>query len=371
MTVGLPAQTEEHPEPSAGRGGVRRALAILLALAAVGAGVWFGARSLARLVSVDGGGPSATTTPIEPGQPVTVTIRPGSSARAIGDQLERQGVIGSALEFEIAVRTSGLAASLKAGEYELITGIGVEDAISILEQGPVVATFWVTIPEGLRLGELLDAVAEQSEIPRPELEAALLDDSVSTSLLERPVESIDDWEGLLFPDTYEFAVGSDPAVVLGRMARTMEERVAAIDWAAAEEAGFTLYEAIIIASMIEAEAQVDRDRPLVASVIYNRTEEGMRLDIDATVAFAVGKRGGLTASDLEVDSPYNTRKFPGLPPGPIGASGRASLEAAAQPADTDYLYYVLADADGSHAFTADYGEFLRLKEEAQAAGLIP
>ncbi|MDH3397677.1 MAG: endolytic transglycosylase MltG, partial [Acidimicrobiia bacterium] len=136
--------------------------------------------------------------------------------------------------------------------------------------------------------------------------------------------------------------------------------------------GLSVYEGIIVASLIEAEAGVDGDRPLIASVVVNRLDLPMVLGIDATVIYAVGQRGkSLTQSDLDIDSPYNTRKFAGLPPTPIGGPGRASLEAAASPAATDFLYYVLTSATGAHSFTASYDEFLALKQQALNDGLIP
>jgi UPF0755 protein len=136
-----------------------------------------------------------------------------------------------------------------------------------------------------------------------------------------------------------------------------------LDTAVIDEMGISVYEAIIVASMIEAEASVAGDRDKIAAVIYNRLDEGMTLGIDATVLYAIGEhKEELTVSDLEVDSPYNTRKYPGLPPTPIGAPGSASLEAALNPADGTWLYYVLADCEGNHAFSTSYDEFLQNKE---------
>jgi UPF0755 protein len=135
--------------------------------------------------------------------------------------------------------------------------------------------------------------------------------------------------------------------------------------------GYTPQQIITIASMIEEEARVDEDRTKIARVIYNRLASGTRLDIDATTLYAVGKEGNtLTQSDLDSDSPYNTRKVSGLPPGPIASPGRASLEAALAPVDGPWTYYVLADEDGHHAFTDDPDEFERLVAEAEEKGLL-
>jgi UPF0755 protein len=131
----------------------------------------------------------------------------------------------------------------------------------------------------------------------------------------------------------------------------------------------TPYEVVIIASLIEEEARIPEDRPKVAAVIYNRLAREMNLQIDATVLYALPRhKERLTYEDLETPSPYNTYLHPGLPPTPIASPGLASLEAALQPADADYLYYVVIDDSGRHAFTASYEEFLRFKEQAQQGG---
>jgi UPF0755 protein len=200
----------------------------------------------------------------------------------------------------------------------------------------------------------------------------LLDGSVTSTLLSGRPEGLSDWEGLLFPDTYEVTDDAAPAEVLSTLAATAEERVNSVEWGLLEERGLTAYDGIIVASMIEREALLDEERPIIASVIYNRLDEGMKLQVDATVIYALGGDvTEVTLDDLEVDSPYNTYRYPGLPPTPIAGPRLASLRAAAGPAETDYLYYVLSDTDGRHAFTNDFDEFLELQEQARADGIIP
>lgn len=346
-----------------------RPLVIVAVVAAVGLVTWWGATGLAEWASGLGGGPDAT---IVAGQEVVVVVPEGSTARSIAGLLEDEGVI-AASEFDQAVRERSAGAQLKAGEYTLVSGSSADVIIDALVSGPVIETYRLTIPEGLRVDEILDVIVRESPIERSELESALLSGAVTSSLLQDTDEaSLRDWEGLLFPDTYEFFDDATAADVLGLLADTMEQRVAAVDWSGLEEAGFTVYEGIIMASLIESEAAIDEDRPLIASVIANRMEIGMRLQIDATVLYALDRRGGaVTLDDLQVDSPWNTYRVDGLPPTPIGAPGVASLEAAADPAESDYLYYVLTSADGSHSFTVDYDEFLALKDQAKADGVIP
>ncbi|UCG40410.1 MAG: endolytic transglycosylase MltG [Acidimicrobiia bacterium] len=301
---------------------------------------------------------------IEPGIPVSVEIAPGSTARGIAEQLVGEGVIASAETFELAVRTAEAEAALQAGTYALETGMTAEDVIAILVVGPVEQTFWLTVPEGLRVTEILERVSSVSGLERAELEAALLDGSVSSPWVGE-ADALQDWEGVLFPDTYEFPRDVSPAGLLQLLADTAARR-------AAEVGADVAYEDLIVASLIEAEASLDEDRPKIASVIGNRLEAGMPLQIDATVLYALGERGiVLTLDDLEVDSPWNTYVIGGLPPTPIGAPGLASIEAAMNPVESDWIYYVLTSSDGAHSFTASYDEFLAFKQQAKDDGVIP
>jgi len=242
------------------------------------------------------------------------------------------------------------------------------DVLALLIAGPGDQTYRLTIIEGLSVGKMLESISRQTGISFEDLTTSLLDGSVTSGLMPHAPEELQDWEGLLFPDTYEFAVDADAIEVLTRMARTTEERVGSIDWTYLTDRGMTPYDGIIIASLIEREAALDEDRPLVASVIYNRLDLGMALQFDATVVYVLGglPDGGLTAEDLAVDSPYNTYLHTGLPPTPISGVRIASLEAAALPAETDYLYFLAMDDSGKFTFTADFDEFLRLQQEAGA-----
>ena len=231
----------------------------------------------------------------------------------------------------------------------------------------------ITVIEGLTGAQMLDSLAGQTEFSVEELTAPLLDGTVLSDLHVVEPERLSDWEGLLFPDTYEVTDRDKPAEILQRLADTAEARVDSIDWGLLEEQGLTIYDGIVIASMIEREAALDGERPLIASVIHNRIEIGMPLQIDATIVYALGgyPEGGLTLDDLEIDSPYNTYTMIGLPPTPIAGVRLASLKAAAAPADTEFIYYVLAGPDGSHAFTDDFDDFLLLQQQSREDGLLP
>jgi UPF0755 protein len=343
-------------------------LVALSAIAIVGGASYLGRTVGSSLGSDEEAGGQGT---VVPGQEVTIEIPSGSSAEDIGAILAAQGVVRSALEFEVAVRNNEAASRLQAGTYPMETLMDPAEVVAMLVVGPVADVYRVTVIEGLRVREILTRLSESSGIPYSEFEDALLSGEVSTSLREIPEGAgLTHWEGLLFPDTYEFARSAEPTDILQRLSSTMEQRVDSIDWAAAEAAGITPYEGLIIASLIESEAQLDEERPLVSSVIHNRLAQEMKLDIDATVLYALGTRDP-AEFDREVDSPFNTYLVNGLPPTPISSPGRASLEAAAAPESTDYLYYVLSDLEGHHAFAPTLEEHNANVEQARADGVLP
>jgi UPF0755 protein len=349
---------------------------VLIAVAVVvlaGVVVVAGASYLGRTVG-DALGPQdvgETPVDVEPGLAVTVEIPPGSTGQDIGAILAAQGVVRSALEFEVAVRNVDAAQQLQAGTYDLTTLMDPADVVARLVSGPSAAVYRVTVIEGLRVNEILVKLAEQTPHEFGDFEEALLDGGVTTSLLEMPAQpELTDWEGLLFPDTYEFAADATAEEILQRLASTMEQRVDSIDWTDWETLGYTKYQGIVLASLIESEVLLDDERPIVSSVIHNRLEAGMKLDIDATVLYAVGSRD-IADFDREIDSPYNTYLVAGLPPTPISAPGRASLEGVAAPDETDYLFYVLSDLEGHHAFAATIEEHNANVAQAREDGVLP
>ena len=332
-----------------------------------------GASYLGRTVG-DALGPSeASEGPrnIEAGQDVTIEIPPGSSGQDIGAILASQGVVRSALEFEVAVRNVDAAASLQAGTYAMTTLMDPAEVVAILVTGPLPDVYRLTVIEGLRITEILTALSESTPHSYADYERVLLEGGVSTSVREMPDEpTLQDWEGLLFPDTYEFSVSSPPESILQRMASTMEQRVDSIDWSGWEALGYTPYEGIVLASLIETEVLLDDERPTVSSVIHNRLAAEMPLDIDATVLYALDTRD-VALFNRDVDSPYNTYRVQGLPPTPIASPGRASLEAAAAPTDTPFFFYVLSDLEGRHAFAETLEEHNANVAQAREDGVLP
>ncbi len=329
-------------------------------------GAYFGVKWLAAEVSDIIAGPPDST--VVAGLPVSFEVTPGAPASQIAQDLAEAGVVSSAAAFDRAVRDARASDRLQAGEYDLVTGMAPEAVLEILLAGPPVETYLLTIVEGLTAGQMLESISRQTGVPFAELTTVLLDGTVTSGLHDTPPDALEDWEGLLFPDTYEFDGDATAADILAQMAATAEERVGGLDWTVLAEHGLTPYQGVIIASLIEREALLDADRPLVASVILNRLAAPMNLQFDSTVVYALGglPDGGLTLEHLQVDSPYNTYLYAGLPPTPIAGVGLASLTAAATPAISNYIFFMTRDDTGKLHFTGDYEEFLEWQQEAES-----
>jgi UPF0755 protein len=257
------------------------------------------------------------------------------------------------------LRKDGLQDEIRSGTYQLTTNMTPHAAFLVLSTPPVVHTVRLTIPEGYRLTQIAERVQEELGIPQK----AFLDDANSGKWLLPPYlpQGSSTTEGFLFPATYQLREdGTTADDVIWRLLDQFKTEAKDLPWRNASKLGVTPYEVVIIASMIEKEAAVQRDRPLIAGVIYNRLAKGMPLGIDATLLYDDPTPDGqLSESDLRHDSPYNTRLHTGLPPTPIASPGLPSLEAALDPAKTDYLYYVLCGADGHHRFAVTYQEHLQ------------
>jgi len=281
---------------------------------------------------------------------VSLTIPRHASSAVIGDILYAKGLIRSPLVFNLYVRCTGVDGQLKAGLYHLSAGLSLPRLTNLLIQGPPDAREF-TIPEGFTLSQIADLLAQKGLTTRQAFFQAVARDQFPYPFLSGLPSGPHRLEGYLFPDTYK--VGSDISTydLIDMMLGQFDYEIKKLHYARrAAAAGLTLHQAVIIASMVEKEAKVDRERPLIAGVIENRLRRGMPLQVDATVEYALGgNRAKLYYKDLRVNSPYNTYKITGLPPGPIACPGTASLLAAVEPARTDYLYYV-AKPDGTHAF---------------------
>lgn len=294
--------------------------------------------------------------PREPAGSARVVVIPaGASAGDIGRQLYAAGLIRRPADFLIAARLRGVSGSLQAGEYRLSPAMGLLEIVEAIARGRVVE-YAITIPEGATADEIVHTVAAQNLGDHDRLSALVrtgaqtFEDAFLRGLPEPSLE------GYLFPDTYRIPRYRDERDVV-RMFLDRFGQVVVPLWQA-NGAGRPLHEIVTLASLVEREAKLPTERPLIAGVLYNRLRRGWRLQVDATVLYALGRRvGPVTLKDLEVDSPYNTYRYAGLPPGPIASPGLAAIDAVLQPARTDYLFYV-ARPDGSHAFSRTYQEHL-------------
>jgi UPF0755 protein len=301
---------------------------------------------------------------VPPGQEVTITVRSGQSSVQIGRTLRDAGLVDSVNRFRDLAEERGLDGLLKPGTYQLVTGTSIDVVLDILAKGPSTGVPF-TIPEGYTVAQIVAEIVATKQFSKAELTKAL--ESKKLIVPHRP-KGVRSLEGLLFPDTYGIEDDDTAVGVVQDMLNQLEVVLSRYQLSTAPE-GLDPYQLLIVASMIEREAKVDADRPKIAAVIYNRLRKDIPLQIDATVEYAVG-HSRLTARDLKSPSRFNTYEHVGLPPTPIASPGEAAIKAALHPADGDWLYYVIASAEGEHAFTVDYEEFLRLKADARAKGLL-
>jgi len=294
-----------------------------------------------------------------------VVIPPGATLRAVADSLAAHGVISSRGWFRLVARVSRKERKLQTGAFSIARGAGGIAALRVLTGGHQLLTRF-TVPEGFTLLEIAGTAERDLAIPRDSFLAAARD----TALLHRFEVPAASFEGFLRPDTYLFSRGVTPETVLREMAGTFRAEWDPAWEAAARELGLDRLGVVTLASIVEGEARADDDRPLIAAVFHNRLRRGMPLQADATVLYAIHEATGerkarLYEKDYLYPSPYNTYLHPGLPPGPVGAPGRRSIDAVLHPAAVPFLYYV-AGPDGRHIFSRTYAEHLRAVRRVRA-----
>jgi UPF0755 protein len=302
------------------------------------------------------------------GPMVQVTVAKGMSTAEIGQLLQRQGVVANATVFKYYAKLTGTG-TIEAGDYSLAKASNLGQVMKVLEGGAAKAQDErVTIPEGLTLPEVAKIVGA---MPGRSADRFLEVANSGTIRSQYQPAGTTSLEGLVLPDTYFVTKGDDETKILRKMVDAFDQLATQLNLAgSAAKFGITPYQAVIAASLVEKEARVDEDRGKVARVILNRLDRKMALQIDATVLYALGRhQESVTFKDLEVNSPYNTYLFPGLPPGPIASPGRKSLEATVAPTAGNWIYYVLSDASGRHTFTDDDREFQNLRNQCIAKGL--
>ncbi len=282
---------------------------------------------------------------------VRVTIPSGSSFSAAVDSLARARIIASPRLFRLYASARHRDRDLKAGTYELDRGASWSTVLDALTRGKgLVHT--VTIPEGFALSSIAPLLGRALSVP-PESVMSAASDSALRRRLDIPTPTL---EGYLFPDTYTFTEGTSAGEAVGILVARFE-KVWKPEWTGRLQAlAMSRHDVVTLASIIEKEARLAEERPVISAVYHNRLKRGMLLQADPTVQYALGRHvDRVLYKDLEVDSRYNTYKHAGLPPGPIASPGAASIEAALYPANVPYLYFVAAP-DGHHEFRETYAE---------------
>lgn len=327
-------------------------LLVILAVVAVGVAYYFVHFARASAPATDEGDPAAVVE-------LEFEVRPGETTADIARNLARQGLIRSAWLFQSYARLRSMDARLEAGRYTLRSNMTMDEILEVLSRAPNAEEVVITIPEGLRLEQVVALLEREGLATAEELWAALEQPYDYAFLEDRPEGA--SLEGYLFPDTYRVPRAYTATQVIDFLLQTFDERMSLEMRQRAQEQGMSIYQVVTLAAIVEREAVLDAERPIIASVYLNRLEVGMPLDADPTVQYAVGEPEAwwpeLYFNELgvtrlaEYDHPYNTYRHAGLPPGPICSPGLASLQAVVEPADTEYYYFVAkGDGTGEHAF---------------------
>jgi len=294
--------------------------------------------------------------------PILFTIAPGETAATIATRLERAGLIRDAGLFRLLVRYRGVDAQLEAGDYQLRPNMSLEEIVNALQHGrPSEVT--VTIPEGWRAEEIAEMLEERGLVEAEEFLRTVRGGEFEYDFLSAERVSL---EGYLFPDTYGIPPDFEAAQIIDMMLADFGRRFAPEMRQEVARRGMSIQEVLTVASLVEREARIPEERPIIASIYLNRLEAGWLLESDATAQYALGYQEGtgqwwkspiFLEEMTQIDSPYNTYLYPGLPPGPICNPGLASIQAVINPAETNYMF-LYHKGDGSHAFAETYEEHL-------------
>ena len=324
---------------------MKKVMVLLIAVLLVVGGVWYYSHLF---------GPVTMDNQIE------VTIPEATGSAEIGAILKEKGVIRSALAFKLQVKKEGVGSQLQAGTYYFKGTYRLGKVIDALVSGPALSGVKVTIPEGYNQKQIIALLVDKGLATEAGFLAAAANDDFGYDYLPAAGDSLR-LEGFLYPDTYYIEKGTSAHDIIAQMLKQFNAQYSEKWQARVTEMGLTPLQWVTMASIIEKEAAVESDRPIISSVFYNRLNQNMLLQSCATVQYALGEtKSVLSDEDVQIDSPYNTYIHNGLPPGPIASPGHASLEAALYPSETDYLYFV-AKPNGEHIFTKTYEEHLAAK----------
>jgi UPF0755 protein len=354
--LGLGMAPDDAPVRRRRSRGPLAVLIAVVALAVVGVGAFLALTSLTGGASDFQGDGTGS---------VTVVVKKGDSLSAIGRTLAGAGVVADEGAFVDAASSDPRAQGISPGTYVLRSGMSGQAALALMLDPSSRKVAKVVVPEGLRLDKTLSIASKATGIPLDALKAA----ATKAGSLGLPDYAEGNPEGFLFPATYEFQPGASADDVVKAMLERFDQAATDVDLqAAAAQRGLDPLEVVTVASILEVEV-APADYAKAARVLYNRLDKGMRLQLDSTVNYALGKSDlKLTAADLATDSPYNTYKVKGLPPTPISSPGEAALQAALTPDDGTWLYWVTTDLDKrTTEFATTYDQFLVLKKKFQAS----
>ena len=329
-------------------------------LAAGAGGIFAAVLILAALLFGRGG---SSREELEGGIPIYAKVRPGMSAREIGEEFQRRGIVRNKYEFWLMAKFYGYESKFLAGNYAFRAGMDTKEVLEKLMQGDV-SEFKFVIPEGFTVMDIAKRLESEGIVNREEfLEEA--EDFAPYDYMENAKGIRYRAEGFLFPATYELSPDISSREILETMSRTFDQRLTSSMRNRARKMGLSIYDLVILASLVEKEALYEEDRPIIAQVLFKRLEIGMPLQCDASLQYLMdAPKEDVSIADTKIESPYNTYQNKGLPPGPIANPGMDSIKAVLYPADTDYLYFV-ADRDGHNYYSYTYDEHLEIVEKVR------
>jgi UPF0755 protein len=297
---------------------------------------------------------------------VLVEVHDGDSATDIAATLKAKGVVKSQQAFNDAARKDPKSTGIQVGFYTLKKQMSAKSALAVLVNPANLMRNAVTIPEGLRVDQIVDLLVKKTDFSRKQYLKVL----AQPQQLGLPSYAKGNPEGYLFPATYEVPPNATPRSVLAAMVKRYEQAVAKLDIEGKAQAlGYSPHDVMTVASIVQAEGRLPKDFPKIARVLYNRLEKGQPLQLDTTIVYIFKTKGKLTTSDQQrnVDSPYNTYKNVGLPPTPISAPGEQAIEAALSPTPGPWMYFVTTDpSNGAMSFATTYSEHLKNVAKFQA-----
>lgn len=300
------------------------------------------------------------------GEEKKIVIPKGSSVKSISRILEKDNMIKDSFAFELYLKVNKMEGKIKAGKYSLNNAMKVPEIVDVIVSGKaLIDTVKFTIPEGYNLDQIVEKLNSLGVVSPESIQTALKAKVYDYEFIGQIPQRENKLEGYLFPDTYEIYKDTTAEAIVDKLLERFDSLFTEEYRNRAKEMNMTIDQVIILASIIEREGKLDSERKTISAVFHNRLKKNMKLQSCATIQYILKEQKEvLTYKDLEIESPYNTYKYAGLPLGPIASPGLKSIEAALYPEEADYLYFV-TKGDGSHIFSRTYDEHLRAQNKAK------